>query len=131
RRLTKQGEGTADGLPQAPKGRTTGKPPSVIKPSDFIEELTHADRPPALLPHHWKDAEKKNEVKETIPSAREAATGTDDFSSLAGGFEFLAPLRVLVHRVDLVAPVAVRDLVSFPDMDDRDRGPDEMVTTEF
>jgi S1-C subfamily serine protease len=104
---------------------------ATITPSAFIEELTHVDPPPALLPHHWKDAEKKNETKEAIPSLGEAAAGTDSFSVLAGRITFLSPLRILVHRVDLVAPVNVRDLKSFPDTEGPDKEPEEQVVTKF
>ena len=77
--------------------------------------MTHVDPPPSLLSHHWKDAEKKNEVEETIPALEDAVSGHETFRRLAAKVAFLAPLRVLVHRVDLVAPVNVNDLKSFPD----------------
>lgn len=104
---------------------------SVTQPATFIEELTHVEVAPSLLPHHWKDAEAKNGTKESIPPITEAAGGTEKFSSLATNLAFLTPLRILVHRVDLVAPSSVRDLKSFPDADSHDLGPDEEVGSEF
>jgi hypothetical protein len=102
----------------------------AVAPSAFIEELTHVDPPPALLTHHWKDAQRKNETKETIPSRQEAASGSDAFSSLAGDLAFRVPLRVIVHRVDLVPPTSVRDLASFVEIDMEEEEPDEKVGTE-
>ncbi|HEV2727720.1 MAG TPA: serine protease, partial [Solirubrobacterales bacterium] len=128
-RLIAQGGGSAE-IRRASGRVRRAERQAVITPSAFIEELTHVDPPPALLSHHWKDAEKKNETKETIPSLGEAATGSDSFSSLVGRLSFLAPLRILVHRVDLVAPVNVRDLRSFPDGEDSDQSPVEQVASE-
>jgi S1-C subfamily serine protease len=102
----------------------------TISPSDFIEEVTHVDPPPALLIHHWKDAQKKNETTETIPSLEDAVAGTDGFTSLVDDLAFFTPLRVLVHRVDLVAPSNVRDLASFPEMDADEQRPDEKIASE-
>jgi hypothetical protein len=114
------------------RSRRRPEPPrEKLKPSTFIEGLTHVDPPPALLTHHWRDAQRKNEAKETIPRLEEAASGSETFSSLAGRVAFLAPLRALVHRVDLVAPVNIKDLVSFPDAEDPEQGSEEKVGSEI
>lgn len=125
-----EGGGEAGASRQRPR-RRADRPREILRPSTFVEDLTHVDPPPALLIHHWKDAQKRNEAKETIPSRGEAASGAESFASLAGRVTFLAPLRVLVHRVDLVAPVNVKDLVSFPDAESQEHGPEEKVGTEF
>lgn len=121
----------ADGEPAvAPRPvETRAFEQEVVAPSAFIEELTHVDPPPALLTHHWNDAQRKNETKETIPSLEEAASGSDRFSSLAGELAFRVPLRVIVHRVDLVPPASVRDLASFVEIDIEDEEPDEKFGT--
>ncbi len=120
------GEATAASEP-APAGRMNGGERALMAPSVFIGELTNVDPPPALLTHHWKDAQKKNDTSETIPAAGEAVTGSDDFSALVGELAFLAPMRVLVHRVDLVAPSGVRDLTSFPDEEDEEPDTEEPI----
>jgi len=130
RRLVEGGGEPADRSRRPARARRVERQ-EVITPAAFVEGLTHVDPPPALLPHHWKDAQKKNEAKETIPSVEEAAAGTDSFSSLAGRVAFLVPLRILVHRVDLVAPVNVRDLKSFPEAEGPDQGPEEKVGSTF
>lgn len=123
-----------EGEPTGRQGGTQRRGPvhdSVTRPSTFIDELTRVDEAPALLRHHWKDANARNEIKEKIPSLENAVEGTDKFSSLAANLAFQAPLRILVHRVDLVAPSKVIDLSSFPTADQEDHGPEEeMVPSE-
>jgi hypothetical protein len=70
-------------------------------------------------------------VQETIPALGDAVSGLEPFRALAAKVAFLAPLPVLVHRVDLVAPVNVKDLRSFPDVEVDDQGPEEPVKTIF
>ena len=97
--------------------------PVEVKASAFVEDLTHVENPPALLTHHWKDADTENETERTIPAAEDAAAGDDRFGkNLAATLAFQAPLRVLVHRIDLAAPVNVTELASFSadDIDDSD-----------
>jgi hypothetical protein len=130
RQLLEHGDRSQDGKRPPVRSRHVERQAEIM-PSSFVEELSHVDPPPALLPHHWKDAEKKNETKETIPSFSEAASGTDKFSTLAPHLAFLAPLRILVHRVDLVAPAAIRDLRSFPDVEGPDQGPEERLASEI
>jgi len=122
------------GEPAPPTGRPRRAPEparEAIMPSAFVADVTHVDPPPSLLSHHWKDAEKKNEVEETIPALEDAVSGHESFRALADRVAFLTPLRVLVHRVDLVAPVNIKDLKSFPDTQVEEPGPEEKVATEF
>ncbi len=84
-----------------------------VKASTFVEGLTHVENPPALLTHHWKDAGDGNKTTETVPAAEDAAAGDEQFANLAASLRFQVPLRVLVHRIDLVAPTNVAKLVSF------------------
>jgi hypothetical protein len=126
-----QGEPVEPGERSGASGAGARSRDPVTKPSTFVEGLTDLDAAPALLRHHWKDAETKNETRETIPSAEEAVVGSDKFSSLAAKLAFQNPLRILVHRVDLVAPSGVAELSSFPGAEQEDLGPDEeMVASE-
>jgi hypothetical protein len=115
------GDIAADPSPPPPTGLAAAR--AFVAPTEFVEGLTRVDPPPALLIHHWKDAQKKNDTTEVIPASGEGPKGSNDLASLVAGIEFFAPLRVLVHRVDLVAPSSVRDLASFPEVEvpDADR----------
>jgi S1-C subfamily serine protease len=123
------------GTEAAVAGGRPRKPPEPprqeIMPSAFVANVTHVDPPPSLLSHHWRDAEKKNEVEETIPALEDAVSGHESLQRLAARVTFLAPLRVLVHRVDLVAPVNVTDLKSFPDTEVEEQEPEEQFNTIF
>jgi S1-C subfamily serine protease len=123
--LLEGGIGSTDGAPLERADRGPGRGEAVTRASAFIDELTNVETAPALLPHHWKDADSKNETRETIPAAEEAHSGSEKLTNLVAGLAFRAPLRVLVHRVDLVAPVAVAELASFPSIEDEDPGPAE------
>lgn len=123
--------GSEPTVPGARARRAPEPPKEAVMPSAFVADVTHVDPPPSLLSHHWKDAEKKNEVEETIPALEDAVSGDETFRTLADKVAFLAPLRILVHRVDLVAPVNVKDLKSFPDAEAEQLGPEEVARTQF
>lgn len=101
--------------PAAREEQASGRrPPAfrdrVQRPSLFFESLFVSGRESmGLLPQHWKDADEQH-MPELVLGHGEF--GYETLDRLCSAAEFLQPVRAIVHRVDISAAIAAKELVS-------------------
>jgi S1-C subfamily serine protease len=108
--LERDGDADADTAVVFDEDRSPATNGTVQRPTDFLSALFAADPDPmGFLPQHWTDADDQHFPELTL------GAGGFEFVRLDGlvaAVEFLRPVRLIVHRVDVTAPLAARELAS-------------------
>lgn len=86
-------------------------------PSEFFNDLFGSADKQAFLPGHWvlAGSSAHNAVDQVLASPHIVDVSTTRISDYCEGNEFLRPLRLMVHRIDMSAPAAPDTLSSCED----------------
>lgn len=82
-------------------------------PSEYFDALLHSPDGQVFLPDHWvwvDSGKRENRVDVSVSSPSLEDTDSGTIKKYGGGNEFLRPLRLMVHRVDLTEPVALQEI---------------------
>lgn len=86
----------------------------------FLGAIFDAEGSRAMTPIHWTSGNGSNRIELSLPPGMVLDGDAARVDRLSGGAEFMRPLRVMAHRIELTEPAAPEDLVSCGD----DRGPE-------
>lgn len=87
-------------------------------PSDFFGELLKPSNAHAFHADHWRGATVENLVQVQVRNPEVDSAPDSVVSDYCEGNEFLRPLRLMVHRVDIGKPVAAETLASIEPPDE-------------
>jgi S1-C subfamily serine protease len=101
----------------AAQGPARRRQATGTSPSEFFNDLFGSADKQAFLPGHWVLAGSSghNAVDQVVASPQIVDVSTSQISDYCEGNEFLRPLRLMVHRMDMSTPVAPDTLSSCSD----------------
>jgi hypothetical protein len=101
-----------------PPSTTSELPPMTA--SSFLCKIVDADPEQALARSYWSSHDGANRVALTLPASLALSPMSTRIGQLVGVVRFMAPLRLMVHLVQVTRPVAPLDLIWCTDTNELD-----------